>query len=197
MVSGCPIVGSGVIQWRAPEQWCAAEGFGPSRRLAPGPSTEPEGPMPRSCVYQFRHARVEQKYRPERVWPSPNWRFDDGSRRHGKCASSRGASGICRWRRWGAAVRHAIRRGGTNRAAGRWALERQSSAKSTSTRLSTSQSSNNFLTGGENWAGRAAELGWNAATEMRFRATPALPIASGALPSNTSGRNSLWSQHAP
>jgi hypothetical protein len=23
---------------------------------------------------------------------------------------------------------------------------------------------NNFLTGGENWAGRAAELGWNAAS---------------------------------
>src|SRR5207247_2278226 len=60
----------GVIQWRAPEQWCAAEGFGPSRRLAPGPSTEPEGPMPRSCVYQFRHARVEQKYRP--AWANNN-----------------------------------------------------------------------------------------------------------------------------
>jgi hypothetical protein len=26
--------------------------------------------MPRSCVYQFRHARVEQKYRP--AWASNN-----------------------------------------------------------------------------------------------------------------------------
>jgi hypothetical protein len=146
----------------------------------------------------LRAPQVSEATRPDRafvIWVVCN--PPDGRWRHGKCASSRGASGICRWRRWGAAVRHAIRRGGTNRAAGRWALERQSSAKSTSTRLSTSQSSNNFLTGGENWAGRAAELGWNAATEMRFRATPALPIASGALPSNTSGRNSLWSQHAP
>src|SRR5262245_52264910 len=56
-----PILMMAQFRWRAPEQWCAAEGFGPSRRLAPGPSTEPsEGPMPRSCVYQFRHARVEQ-----------------------------------------------------------------------------------------------------------------------------------------
>jgi hypothetical protein len=43
---------------------------------------------------------------------------------------------------------------------------------------------NNFLTGGENWAGRAAELGWNAASLFgRHRARPSrilvVPVCYG------------------
>ena len=39
---------------------------------------------------------------------------------------------------------------------------------------------NNFLTGGENWAGRAAELGWNAATLFGCRRARPLDHPSGA-----------------
>jgi hypothetical protein len=47
---------------------------------------------------------------------------------------------------------------------------------------------NNFLTGGENWAGRAAELGWNAASrgkipvgeEVRCTSTPILASSRAA-----------------
>ena len=49
---------------------------------------------------------------------------------------------------------------------------------------------NNFLTGGENWAGRAAELGWNAATLFGcHRARPlAHPGGAGLLWAINGGR---------
>ena len=60
---------------------------------------------------------------------------------------------------------------------------------------------NNFLTGGENWAGRAAELGWNAAS--LFGCRRARPLAhpggagllwaiQGGRPSGPSSRASWW-----